>query len=65
LLDVQAWSFACPHFLSFFTPVAAFEQDVSHCLTYKSTVTFVGVGLVDFVEVCVQADFVSAHLYDD
>lgn len=30
---VHAWLFACPHFLSLFSPVMAFHQDVprGHC----------------------------------
>ena len=65
LLDVHTWSSACPHSLSLFTPVPAFQEDVSHSLASIAALALVGVGLVDGVEVCAQADFAVAHLRDD
>ena len=65
MLDVHAWSFACPHSLSFLTPVSALEQDMSYGLSSIATGAFVGVGLLDDVEVRAQANLAITHLCDD
>jgi hypothetical protein len=62
LLDVYAWSLACPHPVSFLCPVPAFEKDVSHGLGPVAALALVGVGFLDRMEVGAQA---GAHLCDD
>jgi len=64
-VDVYAWMLACTHPVSFVGPVSTFEEDVTHCLTPKVTFAFIGVGLVDGMEVTVQADLACAHLCND
>jgi len=65
MLDVHAWSFACPHSLSFFTPVSAFEKDVSHSLSSIAARALARIGLVDGMQIRRQAELASTQLGDD
>jgi hypothetical protein len=51
--------------VSFVRPVSTFEEDVTHCLTPKATLAFIGIGLVDGMEVSAQADLACAYLCND
>ena len=55
---------ACPHPGSFVCLVPAFQEDVEDGLAPVAALTFIGVGLIDSVEVCVEADLSYAHLRD-
>jgi hypothetical protein len=51
--------------MSFFCPVSAFQEDVLCGLASVAALAFVGIGLVDGVEVSAQANLAGAHLRDD
>jgi hypothetical protein len=51
--------------MSLIGPVSTFQEDVTHCLTPKATLAFIGVGLIDGMEVSAQADLACTHLCDD
>ena len=50
--------------MSFFHPVSALKEDVAYRLASVAAFAPVGVGLVDGVEIGVQADFARTHLCD-
>ncbi|KAF2801632.1 uncharacterized protein BDZ99DRAFT_341500, partial [Mytilinidion resinicola] len=47
---------------SFVCPISAFEQDMPHCLCSVPALALLGIGLVDSVEVCAEADLACSHL---
>ncbi|KAJ5882723.1 uncharacterized protein N7473_011157 [Penicillium subrubescens] len=49
-LDANAWSLICPHSMTFFHPIPAFEQDVSYPLWFMATLILVCIGLMDGVK---------------
>ena len=63
MLDVSAWSFACPHSVSLFHPVSALKEDVSCGLPSLVTLALIGIALVDGMEIRAQ-NLACAHLRD-